>query len=40
LEALKISGLKIEKEAIEAGLKTLIKMTRQSDIQGLKGELN
>jgi Arc/MetJ family transcription regulator len=38
-EALKATGLKTKKEAVELGLKTLISLNKQAAIKGLKGKL-
>jgi Arc/MetJ family transcription regulator len=38
-DALQATGLKTKKEAVELGLKTLIKLKQQADIKGLKGKL-
>lgn len=40
LEALKATGLKTKKEAVELGLKTLVNLNRQAAIKTLKGKLN
>lgn len=37
--ALKVSGLKTKKDAIEAGLKLLLKFNRQSKIRKYRGKL-
>ena len=39
-EALKATGLKTKKEAVELGLKTLVNLNRQAAIKALKGKLN
>jgi len=39
-EALKATGLKTKKEAVELGLKTLIALRKQAGIKELKGKLN
>lgn len=39
-EALKITGLKTKKEAVELGLKTLISLRKQAVIKELKGKLH
>jgi Arc/MetJ family transcription regulator len=39
-EALKATGLKTKKEAVELGLKTLITLRKQSAIKELKGKLH
>jgi Arc/MetJ family transcription regulator len=38
-DALKATGLKTKKEAVELGLKTLIKLNQQEKIKELKGKL-
>lgn len=38
-EALKSTGLKTKKEAVELGLKTLISLRKQAAIRDLKGKL-
>jgi Arc/MetJ family transcription regulator len=38
-DALKATGLKTKKEAVELGLKMLIKLNQQEKIKGLKGQL-
>jgi Arc/MetJ family transcription regulator len=38
-DALKATGLKTKKEAVELGLKTLIKLNQQAKIKELKGKL-
>lgn len=38
-DALKASGLKTKKEAVELGLKTLIRLKQQEDIKAFKGKL-
>jgi len=37
--ALKISGMKTKKDAIEAGLKLLVKFNHQAKIRDLRGKL-
>jgi Arc/MetJ family transcription regulator len=39
-EALKATGLKTKKEAVELGLKTLITLRNQAAIRELKGKLH
>ncbi|WP_163836908.1 type II toxin-antitoxin system VapB family antitoxin [Spartinivicinus ruber] len=39
-EALKITGLKTKKDAVEAGLKMLIKLKQQEKIKRFRGKLN
>ncbi len=38
-EALKATGLQTKKEAVEEGLKALIRLKKQSDIRSLRGKL-
>lgn len=38
-DALKVTGLKTKKEAVELGLKTLIRLKQQEDIKALRGKL-
>ena len=38
-DALKATGLKTKKEAVELGLKTLIKLKKQEQIKRFKGKL-
>lgn len=38
-DALKASGLHTKKEAVEEGLKALIKLRKQADIRKLRGKL-
>jgi len=38
-EVLKATGLKTKKEAVELGLKTLIRLKKQESIKSLKGRL-
>ncbi len=38
-DALKATGLKTKKEAVELGLKALIKLKRQGSIRALRGKL-
>ena len=38
-DALKLTGLKTKREAVELGLKTLIKMKKQEKIRGFRGKL-
>ena len=38
-DALKATGLKTEKEVVELGLKTLVKLYRQKQIKELRGKL-
>jgi len=38
-DALKATGLKTKKEAVEEGLRALIKLRKQEDIRTLRGKL-
>ncbi|MDX5584133.1 MAG: type II toxin-antitoxin system VapB family antitoxin [Aureibaculum sp.] len=38
-DALKATGLSTKKEAVELGLKALIKLSKQASIRALKGKL-
>jgi Arc/MetJ family transcription regulator len=38
-DALKATGLKTKKEAVELGLRTLIRLHQQEEIKNLKGKL-
>ncbi len=38
-EALKVSGLKTKRQAIEEGLRLLVKTRRQARVRRLRGEL-
>ena len=38
-DALKATGLNTKKEAVELGLKALIKLNRQASIRALRGKL-
>lgn len=38
-DALKATGLKTEKEAVEQGLKTLIKLKKQEGIKRFRGKM-
>jgi Arc/MetJ family transcription regulator len=38
-DALKATGLKTKKDAVELGLKTLIKLNKQENIKKLRGKL-
>ena len=38
-EALLATGVKTKREAVELGLKTLLRLDRQSKIRGLRGKL-
>ena len=38
-EALRVSGLKTKREAVEAGLKALIRLRQQEDIRRYRGKL-
>jgi len=38
-DALKLSGLHTKKDAIEAGLKLLVKLSRQEKVKDFRGQL-
>lgn len=38
-DALKVTGLETKKEAVEEGLKALIKLNKQADIRSLRGKV-
>lgn len=38
-EALKATGLKTKREAVELGLRTLLRLRRQGEIRGYRGKL-
>lgn len=38
-DALKATGLKTKKDAVELGLKTLIRLKKQENIRALRGKL-
>jgi Arc/MetJ family transcription regulator len=39
-EAMKASGAQTKREAVELGLRTLLKLSRQADIRKLRGKLD
>ena len=39
-DALRLTGLKTKKEAVELGLRTLLRLGRQEKIRGFRGKLN
>lgn len=39
-DALKASGARTKREAVELGLKTLLQVGRQADVRSLKGKVN
>jgi Arc/MetJ family transcription regulator len=39
-DALKASGARTKREAVELGLKTLLQVGRQADVRRLKGKVN
>jgi Arc/MetJ family transcription regulator len=39
-DALRATGLKTKREAVEQGLRTLLRLSRQSEIRRLRGKLN
>ncbi len=38
-DALKLTGLKTKKDAVELGLKTLVRLQKQAEIRKFKGKL-
>lgn len=38
-EVLRATGLKTKREAVEQGLRILLRLRRQGDIRGLRGDL-
>lgn len=38
--AMQLTGLKSKREAVEAGLKTLLRLARQAEIRKLRGQLD
>lgn len=38
--ALKATGLKTKREAVELGLRTLVRLRQQEEIKGFRGKLN
>ena len=40
LQALKLTGFKTKREAVEAGLEMLVKMARQQQIRTARGKLH
>ena len=38
-EALKVSGAKTKREAVELGLRTLLQLRRQAEVRRLKGKV-
>ena len=39
-DVLRATGLKTKREAVEQGLRTLLRLSRQSEIRRLRGKLN
>jgi len=39
-EALKATGLKTKREAVELGLRTLVRLRRQAEMRRFRGKLN
>ena len=39
-DALRATGLKTKREAVELGLQTLLRLKRQAEIRRLRGKLN
>jgi Arc/MetJ family transcription regulator len=38
-EAMKATGLRTKREAVELGLRTLLQLRRQGDVRGFRGKL-
>ena len=39
-ETLRVTGLKTKREAVEMGLRTLLRLRRQEQIRGFRGKLD
>jgi Arc/MetJ family transcription regulator len=39
-DALRATGLRTKREAVEQGLRTLLRLSRQAEIRRLRGKLN
>jgi Arc/MetJ family transcription regulator len=39
-DALRVTGLKTKREAVDQGLRTLLRLSRQGQIRRLRGKLN
>lgn len=39
-ETLRLTGLKTKREAVELGLKTLLRLRQQEEIRGFRGKLD
>jgi len=39
-EALRLTGLKTKREAVELGLQTLLRLQQQEEIRGFRGKLD
>jgi Arc/MetJ family transcription regulator len=39
-DALRVTGLKTKREAVEQGLRTLLRLRQQADIRQLRGKLD
>ncbi len=39
-KALRATGLRTKREAVELGLKTLVRLSEQADIRGLRGKFD
>jgi Arc/MetJ family transcription regulator len=39
-DTLKLTGLKTKREAVELGLRTLVRLRRQEQIKNVRGKLN
>lgn len=38
-DALRVTGLKTKREAVEAGLRTIVRLGRQAELRKLRGKL-
>lgn len=38
-DALRVTGLRTKREAVEAGLRTIVRLARQAEIRKLRGKL-
>jgi Arc/MetJ family transcription regulator len=39
-DALRVTGLKTKREAVELGLRTVLRLSKQADIRRLRGKLH
>ena len=39
-DAMRTTGLKTKREVVELGLRTLVRLTKQTEIQALRGKLH